>query len=265
MGTVLDGRYRLTEEIGRGELGAVWRGVDKEVGRTVAAKVLCEGLVSQPVVVQRIRLGWQGPMAKLDHPGVVHVYDTGVDPEAGAYVVTEFVEGESLRDILVREDRLAPDRAMDVVARIADALEAVHAWGIVHRDLGLTKVLVRPDGTAVLTAFGIGYMLDHAQVPYMPMARARYLSPEQVMGGHATYQSDIFSLGVLAHRCLSGRMPFDGESTLEAALNIVRSEPAPLPPDVPAAVRSIVERALAKNPPDRWPTAAEFAAAARRA
>jgi serine/threonine-protein kinase len=193
---------------------------------------------------------------------VVRVYDTGVDPEAGTYVIMEHLEGESLRLVLARQDPLPPDRAMDLVARVADTFEALHAWGIVHRDLGLGKVLVRRGGSVVLTAFGLVNMLGQQNVS---LKRARFLSPEQIMGAHVTLQSDIFSLGVLAYRCLSGRMPFDGDSTVEAALHIVRSDPAPLPPDVPATVRAIVERALAKDPAARWPTAAEFAAAARQA
>jgi eukaryotic-like serine/threonine-protein kinase len=265
MGTLLDGRYRLTEEISRGELGTVWRCVVAAIGRTAAVKVLQRGLADDPTTLKRIRLGWARPMAKITHSDVIPILDVGVDPEAGVYVLMHYVEGESLRELLAREDRLAPDRAMDLVARIADAFEALHAWGIVHRDLGPSKVLVRPDATVALTPFGLVYQLSGPTAPYVSQGRARYLSPEQIMGQAVTQRSDIFSLGVLAYRCLTGRIPFDGESTLEVALHIVQSEPAPLPPDVPAAVRSIVERALAKDPAARWPTAAEFAGAARRA
>jgi serine/threonine-protein kinase len=263
MGTLLGGRYRLSEELSRGELGAVWRCVDEDLGRTVAAKVLRPGLVTESVVAQRIRLGWERPITKIDHPGVVRVYEAAADPEGDTYVIMEYVEGDSLRNILARDPRLAPDRAMDLVARIADAFEALHAWGILHRDLGPTKVLVRPDATIALTPFGLVSTIGQ-QYMYLSLWRARYLSPEQLMGARATQQSDIFSLGVLAYQCLSGQVPFDGESPLEAALHVVRSDPAPLPSDVPAAVRSIVERALAKDPDARWPTAAELAAAARQ-
>jgi serine/threonine-protein kinase len=264
MGTLLGGRYRLAEEISRGELGAVWRCVDQDLGRTVAAKVFWPGVVSDSVVAQRILLGWERPITKIDHPGVVRVYEAAADPEADTYVIMEYVEGESLRHILAREVRLAPDRAMDVVARIADGFEALHGWGVVHRDVGPRKVLVRPDASIALTPFGLAYMLGQPQL-YVSLSRARYLSPEQLMGASVTRQSDIFSLGVLAYQCLSGQVPFDGENPLEAAMHVVRSEPAPLPSDVPAAVRSIVERALAKDPNARWPTAAELAAAARQA
>jgi serine/threonine-protein kinase len=105
--------------------------------------------------------------------------------------------------------------------------------------------------------------LGLGEFPYVPTARAGFLSPEQLMGRVGTYQSDIFSLGVLAYLCLAGRPPFEGDSALEVALHVVRSEPPPLPSDVPSEVRSIVERAMAKDPADRWSSVAEFAAAAR--
>jgi serine/threonine-protein kinase len=257
IGTVLGGRYRLEELIGLGGLGDVWRCVDEADGRTVAAKLVRAPGQDGAEVAERIRLGWLRPMTKVDHPGVVRAYDCGVDA-AGVYVITEYVQADSLSVVLAREHRLSPARTMDVVARIADALGAVHDWGIVQGDLRPRKVLVRPDATVVLSAFGLE---RQARVRDF-VGHGGYLAPEQLMGQLPTHLWDIFSLGVITYQCVTGHRPYEGENPLEVALRVVREAP-PLPSEVPAAVRSIVERAMAKDPADRWPTAAVLAAAAR--
>jgi eukaryotic-like serine/threonine-protein kinase len=265
MGMVIGGRYRLEDVINGGELGDVWRCVDEPLGRTVAAKLLRAPLRDAPQLAERVYLGWTRPMTKIDHHGVVRVHDSGVDPVAGAYVIMEYVEGESLRLVLDREGRFSPARTMDLVAQVADALGAVHEWGIVHRDLRPAKVLVRPDATVVLSTFGLEYATSQADLATVLIGRAGYAAPEGFMGHRATDRSDIYSLGVIAYQCLSGRRPFEADNPLEVALRSVRDAPPPLPPDVPAPVRSIVERAMAKDPNARWQTAAALAAAARAA
>ena len=206
-------------------------------------------------------------MATINHPGVVDIYDYGSDPAAGAYLVMEYVEGDALSRTLARVGRLTPARTMALVAQAADALHAAHQTGVVHRDVKPGNLLVRPNGTLVLTDFGIARSVGAAQLTAAGsvLGTASYISPEQAMGEQATALSDVYALGVVAYQCLAGRRPFEGENPLEIAMRHVREAPPPLPPDIPPAVRAIVERAMAKQPAARWPNAAAFGAVARRA
>jgi serine/threonine-protein kinase len=156
---------------------------------------------------------------------------------------------------------------MALVAQAADALHAAHEMGVVHRDVKPGNLLVRPNGTLVLTDFGIARSIGSAQLTAAGsvLGTASYISPEQAMGEQATRLSDVYALGVVAYQCLAGRRPFEGENPLEIAMRHVRETPPPLPPDTPPQVRAIVERAMAKDPAARWATAAAFAQVARRA
>jgi serine/threonine-protein kinase len=206
-------------------------------------------------------------MATINHPGVVDVYDYGSDSAAGAYLVMEYVEGDALSRTLAQVVRLTPARTMALVAQAADALQAAHEKGVVHRDVKPGNLLVRPNGTLVLTDFGIARSVGATQLTAAGsvLGTASYISPEQAMGEQATASSDIYALGVVAYQCLAGRRPFEGDNPLEIAMRHVREVPAPLPSDIPTPVRGIVERSMAKDPAARWPTAAAFAAVARRA
>jgi serine/threonine-protein kinase len=262
---MLGGRYRLDERIASGGMGDVWRCVDDVLGRTVAVKILLPSLLEEPGFTERFRVEAR-TMATINHPGVVDIYDYGSDPKTGAYLVMEYVEGDALSRTLARVGRLTPARTMALVAQAADALHAAHEKGIVHRDVKPGNLLVRPNGTLVLTDFGIARSAGAAQLTAAGsvLGTATYISPEQAMGEQATALSDIYALGVVAYQCLAGRRPFEGENPLEIAMRHVRETPPPLPPDIPPQVRAIVERAMAKDPTARWPTASAFAAIARR-
>src|SRR5262245_41455030 len=265
-GTMLGQRYRLEERIASGGMGDVWRCVDDVLGRTVAVKILLPALLEEPGFTERFR-GEARTMATINHKGVVNIYDYGSDPAAGAYLVMEYIEGEALSRTLARVGRLTPARTMALVAQAADALQAAHDKDIVHRDVKPGNLLVRPpQGTLVLTDFGIARSAGAASLTAAGavLGTASYISPEQAMGEQATRLSDIYSLGVVAYQCLAGRRPFEGENPLEIAMRHVREVPPPLPPDVPASVRAIVDRAMAKDPKARYPTAAALAAIARR-
>jgi len=265
-GTMLGGRYRLEERIASGGMGDVWRCVDDVLGRTVAVKILLSSLLEEPGFTERFRVEAR-TMATINHPGVVDIYDYGSDQKAGAYLVMEYVEGDALSRTLSRVGRLTPARTMALVAQAADALHAAHEIGVVHRDVKPGNLLVRPNGTLVLTDFGIARSAGAAQLTAAGsvLGTAAYISPEQAMGEQASRLSDVYALGVVAYQCLAGRRPFEGEQPLEIAMRHVREVPPPLPPDTPPTVRAIVERAMAKDPAARWPTASAFAAVARRA
>jgi serine/threonine-protein kinase len=261
----LGGRYRLDERIAGGGMGDVWRGTDEVLGRTVAVKILLPALLDEPGFAERFR-GEARTMATINHPGVVDVYDYGSDQQL-AFLVMEYVEGDALSRTLSRVGRLTPARTMALVAQAADALQAAHANGIVHRDVKPGNLLVRPNGTLVLTDFGIARsaMVGQLTVAGSVLGTASYISPEQASGAVATAASDVYALGVVAYQCLSGHRPFEGATPIEIAMKHVRDTPRPLPADIPPQVRAIVDRALAKDPAARWPTAAAMAAVARQA
>jgi len=204
-------------------------------------------------------------MATINHPGVVQIYDFGHDQVA--YLVMEFIEGEPLSSTLTRVGRLTPERTMSLVAQAAEALHASHLKGVVHRDVKPGNLLVRPNGTLVLTDYGIARTAAAAQLTATGaiLGTASYISPEQASGVPASPASDVYSLGVVAYQCLSGYRPFEGNTPFEIAMMHVNTMARPLPDDVPVAIRQVVDRAMAKDPGARWSTASEFAQAARKA
>ncbi|MFR9778537.1 serine/threonine-protein kinase [Micromonospora sp. MS34] len=264
-GVLLGNRYRLDERIASGGMGDVWRGTDQVLGRTVAVKSLLPALLDEPGFAERFR-GEARTMATINHPGVVDVYDFGSDQQI-AFLIMEYVEGDALASTLSRVGRLTPARTMALLAQAADALHAAHEKGIVHRDVKPGNLLVRPNGTLVLTDFGIARsdLVGQLTAAGSVLGTASYISPEQATGAVATPASDVYALGVVAYQCLAGRRPFEGDNPLEIAMKHVREAPRPLPADIPPQVRAIVERALAKDPTARWPSAAALAGVARQA
>ncbi|WP_319460640.1 serine/threonine-protein kinase [Micromonospora sp. RTP1Z1] len=264
-GVQLGNRYRLDERIASGGMGDVWRGTDQVLGRTVAVKSLLPALLDDPGFAERFR-GEARSMATINHPGVVDVYDFGSDQNV-AFLVMEYVEGDALSSTLSRVGRLTPARTMALLAQAADALHAAHEKGIVHRDVKPGNLLVRPNGTLVLTDFGIARsdLVGQLTAAGSVLGTASYISPEQATGAVATPASDVYALGVVAYQCLAGRRPFEGDNPLEIAMKHVSEAPRPLPNDIPPQVKAIVERALAKDPAARWPSAAALAGVARQA
>ncbi len=270
-GGSMGGRYRLEERIATGGMGDVWKCEDTVLGREVALKVLQPAMLEEPGFAERFRAEAR-VMATINHPGVVSVYDYGESSLEGggsvAYLVMEYVEGEPLHRVLANVGRLAPARVMDLIAQAADALQAAHDRGIVHRDVKPGNLLVRPNGELVLTDFGIARsaLTGNLTAVGAVLGTASYVSPEQASGtGNITPASDIYSLGVVAYQCLAGHRPFEGENPIEVAMKHVRDEPPPLPADVPENVRSVVIRAMSKDVAARWPDARTMGEAARTA
>ncbi|WP_207122460.1 serine/threonine-protein kinase, partial [Actinocatenispora comari] len=269
-GGTLGGRYRLTERIASGGMGDVWKAEDTVLGRVIAVKILQSALLSEPGFIERFRAEAR-VMATINHPGVVKVYDYGETEIDGggqvAYLVMEYVEGEALSTTLARVGRLTPARTMDLLAQAGEALHAAHEHGIVHRDVKPGNLLVRPDGRLVLTDFGIARSAMSGQLTTAGsiLGTASYVSPEQATGnGNITAASDVYSLGVVGYQCLSGRRPFEGENPIQVAMKHIRDVPPPLPADVPQGAREVVDRAMAKDVAQRWPSASAMAQAARR-
>ncbi len=259
---LLGDRYALVERIAVGGMGEVWRAQDRLLGRLVAVKTLKPEYLGDDDFRARFRAEAQHA-GRLSHPGIAAVHDFGEDDDR-AWLVMELVEGEPLSGLLRREGALSVDRALDVVAQTAAALQAAHDGGVVHRDVKPGNLLVRPDGVVKVTDFGIASATDA-----VPLTRtghvvgtAYYLSPEQAAGRSGSPASDVYSLGVVAYECLVGARPFPGDNAVAVALAHLQTPPPELPATLPAAVRALVERALAKDPADRYGSAAELAAEA---
>ncbi|WP_416211004.1 protein kinase domain-containing protein, partial [Frankia sp. Cr2] len=272
LGTVLDGRYLLEGRIATGGMGEVWRGLDQTLGRPVAVKLLRPEYASDESFLVRFR-GEARHAARVSHPGVASVYDYGEVIVQGdhptAYLVMELVEGEPLSALLHREKRLSPEKTLDVLGQAADALQAAHALGVVHRDVKPGNLLLRTDGAVKVTDFGIARAVDAAPLTAtgIMMGTAYYVSPEQASGRPVTPASDVYSLGVVAYECLAGRRPFDDRNPIVVVMAHQQDEPPPLPPDVPESVRGLVQAAMAKDPARRPASAGGFgrtAAAIRR-
>jgi serine/threonine-protein kinase len=269
-GLVLTDRYRLDERLATGGMGEVWRATDLVLGRTVAVKVLLPGLLADAGFAARFR-GEARMMAALRHRGIVQVYDYGESADAAGrvvvYLVMAYVDGEPLSARIEAAGRLPVREIMSIVAQAADALEPVHAVGIVHRDVKPANLLVQPDGSVVLVDFGVAHDATATRLTGtdMVLGTALYMAPEQVSGLPVSAATDIYALGAVAYHGLAGEPPFTGGTALAVAIRHRHDEPPPLPADVPAAVRAVVGRALAKEPGDRYPSAAAFAAAVRAA
>ncbi|WP_245887932.1 serine/threonine-protein kinase [Geodermatophilus tzadiensis] len=263
MRRVLADRYELTDLIATGGMGQVWRAWDTRLGREVAVKVLRSEYTGDETFRTRFRTEAQ-LTGRLQHRNIAALHDYGEllsdDGELCAYLVMELVDGEPLSALLARESRLAPERVLDVVGQTAAALAAAHAAGVVHRDVKPGNVLLGRDGSVKITDFGIAWSAASAPLTRtgQVVGTASYLSPEQAGGGKAGPASDVYALGMVAWECLAGRRAFDGEHPVQVALRQLRDDPDPLPADVPAPVRTLVERALVKDPAARFPDGAAF-------
>ncbi|MEV7940581.1 protein kinase [Kitasatospora sp. NPDC088264] len=268
-GTVLADRYRLVDLLGGGSMGDVWLAEDEVLGRRVAVKVVKPALLDESGFAERFHAEAR-VMAQLRHPGIVGVYDYGhsaVDgrPSVG-YLVMELIDGEPLSAVLERHGALPVEETLRMALQVLEALEAAHESGVVHRDIKPANLMVRGDRT-VIADFGIARPGCDARltVPGMVLGTAAYQAPEQASTGTVTASADLYALGVVLYECLAGKLPFDGETALELILKHLTEPVPPLPEDVPAPVWALVERAMAKDPGERWPDAAAMAAAVRDA
>jgi len=271
---IVGDRYEVGEVIGRGGMAEVHRGRDIRLGRDVAIKLLRQDLASDPTFQARFRREAQSA-ASLNSPSIVAVYDTGegeIDGLPTPYIVMEYVEGRTLRDVLAAEGRLLPRRALEIAAAICAALEQAHAAGIVHRDIKPGNVMVTPSGEVKVMDFGIARALTSSTATMTQtssvVGTAHYLSPEQARGEHVDARSDVYSTGCLLYELLTGAPPFTGETAVAVAYQHVREDPVPpssVEPDVPSDADSIVLVAMAKNPVNRYGSAAEMRADIDRA
>jgi beta-lactam-binding protein with PASTA domain len=263
----LGGRYEIGAVLGYGGMAEVLRGRDVRLGRDVAVKILRPDLARDPSFQARFRREAQSA-ASLNHPAIVAIYDTGEDAQNGVttpYIVMEYVEGRTLREVLQTEGGVMPIRALEIVAGVCSALQYSHAAGIIHRDIKPANVMLTPSGSIKVMDFGIARAVTAAAATMTQTAAvigtAQYLSPEQARGEVVDARSDIYSTGCLLYELLTGRPPFVGDSPVSVAYQHVREAAVPpsvLVPDIEPSVDAIVMKALAKNPANRYQTAAEM-------
>jgi len=259
-GQLLAERYRLGRRIAVGGMGEVWEAADTRLDRQVAVKVLKPELSGDDEFRHRFRAEAR-TTASLNHPGIAAVHDYGETSEQTAYLVMELVAGEPLAAVLARQRRLSAEHTLDIIEQAGNALQAAHERGLVHRDVKPGNILLTPDGTVKLTDFGIARAVDAAPLTRagIVMGTAHYIAPEQAAGSEVGPASDVYSLGVVGYECLTGHRPFHADSAVTVAMMHIRDTPAPLPPDVPHGVRSLIEATLVKDPRQRYGTGGEFA------
>ncbi|MET9342722.1 Stk1 family PASTA domain-containing Ser/Thr kinase [Nonomuraea sp. NPDC003804] len=271
---LLGGRYELDGVVGRGGMAEVYRARDIRLDRIVAIKTLRADLARDHTFQARFRREAQSA-ASLNHPAVVAVYDTGEDATDGTpvpYIVMEYVDGRTLRDLLRADRRLLPERAVELVDGILRALDYSHRGGIVHRDIKPANVMITRAGDVKVMDFGIARAMADSAATMTQTAQvigtAQYLSPEQARGERVDARSDIYSTGCVLYELLTGQPPFTGDSPVAIAYQHVREEPIPpsqIDPEIPPWADAIVLKAMAKDPAQRYQSAGEMRADIQRA
>jgi serine/threonine-protein kinase len=266
-GDVIADRYELEELCGSGGMSSVFRARDLQLDRSVAIKILHGRFVADPEYVERFRREARA-VARLSHPNIVTVIDRGED-EDRQYIVFEHVDGENLKELVGRTGRQPVRRAVELALAVADGLAFAHGHGLVHRDVKPQNVLLSREGDVKVTDFGIARSLDveHGVTQTgTVLGTGEYLAPEQASGKPVSAATDVYSLGVVLWELLVGDVPFSGENFVAVALRHV-NEPPPslrqLRPDVPPRLSAAVERALAKDPAQRFPSMAALASELR--
>jgi eukaryotic-like serine/threonine-protein kinase len=265
---LLGGRYQVGELLGYGGMAEVHRGRDLRLGRDVAIKMLRTDLARDKTFQERFRREAQNAAA-LNHPAIVAVYDTGEERaatgEALPFIVMEFVNGRTLKEVLGAEGRLMPRRALEICADICAALEFSHRHGIIHRDIKPGNVMLNQNGQVKVMDFGIARALASGATTMTQtsavIGTAQYLSPEQARGEAVDARSDVYAAGCVLFELLCGHPPFVGDSPVSVAYQHVREDPRPpsyINPEVPPDLDAVVLKALAKNPLNRYQSAGEM-------
>lgn len=258
------GRYEVLSELGQGAMGVVYRARDPLIDRVVAIKTINLGLALDEKEEYEGRFYQEAKAAgRLSHPNIVTIYDVGRNDDV-AYIAMEFLEGRELRDIMNDGGLLPVHQVLDIVAQVASGLAYAHEFGIVHRDVKPSNIMVVRDGHVKITDFGIARMASSSVRTQtgMVLGSPKYMSPEQVMGKLTDQRSDIFSLGVMLYEMLTGVAPFTGDNVnaiMYQTLNTIPAPPNTLNSAVPQMVNFIVAKALSKGLEDRYQEAKDFA------
>jgi hypothetical protein len=267
-GSRLDGRYVLESQVASGGMATVWRGTDQVLGRPVAVKVLHENLSQDEELLERFRMEAVAA-ARLSHPSVVRVFDTGVDGGV-CYIVMELFEGITLADLVAEDGPLPPEEAARIVRAALHGLAHAHREGIVHRDVKPSNILVDASGLVKVTDFGIAkaaFAEGDLTTTGSLLGTAKYLAPEQVEGGTVDPRTDIYAAGIVLYEALTGRPPFEAETHMAtAAMRLAQEPPSPgsVRSGIPRPLEAAVLKALARAPEDRFQSAEEMGSALDR-
>ena len=258
------GRYEILGELGKGAMGVVYHAIDPMLGRPVAIKTVNMSDDPEEMAEYEARFHQEAKAAGgLNHPNIVTIHDIGKSGNV-AYMAMELLEGVELRALMKPGEPLAPARAVEIAAQVAEGLAYAHQHGVVHRDIKPANIMLAVTGLAKITDFGIARMRS-AEVKTQTgivLGSPRYMSPEQVAGKRAEPRSDIFSLGVILYEMLTGKPPFTGEdvtSVMFQIMNLVPPPPSSINTQAPEILDFIVAKAIAKTPDDRYANAGEFA------
>jgi beta-lactam-binding protein with PASTA domain/predicted Ser/Thr protein kinase len=262
-GQRLGGRYQLEKRIGGGGMAIVYKAKDLLLHRQVAVKVLRPQFGTDEDFVNRFRREAQA-VASLSHPNVVSVYDVGQDDDTH-YMVMEYIEGPTLKDVINESGALPVEEAVRVAVQVCDALDHAHQNKIIHRDIKPHNILIGKNGRVKVTDFGIARAVTAATITHTNsvLGSVHYFSPEQARGGFTAEKSDIYSLGIVLYEMVTGQLPFSGDSPITVALKHLQdplTDPRQIDPSIPQSVENIILKALAKDPFLRYASAREMLA-----
>jgi serine/threonine-protein kinase len=254
------GKYRIVDKLGRGGMGTVYKAVDETLDREVAIKVLNPDLTDADLL-KRFR-GEAVTLARLSHPGIATIYELHHQQD-DLLMVMEFVRGETFHDLSDRLGPIAPPQAAHLCMQVLDALGHAHRAGVVHRDLKPANLMITESGAVKIMDFGIARVLgtEHFTHGGYMMGTPAYMAPEQVLGREIDGRADLYSIGVVLYRLLTGRLPFNADTAISMVQMQISEPPTPIlsfKPDLPAWCTGVIERALAKSPSDRYQSAEEF-------
>ena len=255
-------RYLVVRSIGSGGMADVYLGIDTILEREVAIKVLRGDLATDPVSLKRFQREAMA-ITRVSHPNIVEVYDVGED-EGRYFIVMEYVRGQTLKQLIAKRGALDSDEAVNILKQLVSAVALAHASGIIHRDIKSQNVLIKDDGTVKLSDFGIAIASnDTVQLTQADtvMGSVHYMAPELARGKSASFQSDIYSLGIVFYEMLTGDVPFHADAAVQVALKHMHDEIPSVRsfnPQLPQAVENIVIRATAKNPANRYTDAQQM-------
>ncbi|NLG02737.1 MAG: Stk1 family PASTA domain-containing Ser/Thr kinase, partial [Clostridia bacterium] len=257
-GTLVGDRYEIIEKIGTGGMSDVYKAKDHKLNRFVAVKVLKAEFSANKNFVSKFRVEAQSA-AGLMHPNIVNVYDVGED-DGIHYFVMELVEGITLKKYIEKKMRLSVKEAISIAIQISMGIEAAHNNNIIHRDIKPQNIIISKEGKVKVADFGIARAATSDTITSHAMGSVHYTSPEQARGGYSDAKSDIYSLGITIYEMLTGRVPFDGETTVAIAIKHIQEEipsPREFVPEIPVSVEQIIFKCTQKNADRRYANMSE--------
>lgn len=266
IGMFLGGRYEILEQIGVGGMAEVYKAKDHKLNRLVAIKVLKKEFAEDSVFIDKFRVEAQSA-AGLIHPNIVNIYDVGKENDIH-YIVMELVDGITLKELIQRKGKLEIRESIGVAMQIAQGVEAAHEHGIVHRDIKPQNIIISKDGKVKVTDFGIARAASTQTISSNTMGSVHYISPEQARGGYCDERSDIYSLGITLYEMLTGRLPFEGDSTVSIALQHIQGDmvpPSTYESMIPVSLEKIIMKCTQKKPEMRYSSATALIADLKKA